>query len=284
MMIIRAKFFSQIRRPVVLALAGLALAATTAGAQPAKKGPSPAQGAKAGAEIVEADVSSRAIAVTSGFTGKEIIVFGSIYNGRQGAADAGYYDVVVVVEGIPAPLVLRRKSNVAGLWMNTTSVNFDLVPSFYALSSTAPLDKIAAPEVFEDQGIGFDHIRITPRHAVPEAEMKLYREALIRLKKNDKVYVQNQSGVTFIGRSLFRSSVMLPANIPVGLLQARVYLFRKGALLSTYTAQLQLEREGLERWLHDLAKKNSFLYGLLAILTAVAAGLLASEVTRRRPS
>ena len=275
---------TRIGRAALMIAAGVLLAVTAAAAQPAKNATAPAQGAKLGAEIVEADVSSRSIAVTSGFTGEEIIVFGSIYNSRQTAADAGFYDVVVVVEGIPAPLVLRRKSNVAGLWMNTTSVNFDQVPSFYALASTGPLDKIATPDVFEDQGIGFDYIRITPRHHVAEAEMKSHRDALIRLKKKDKVYIQEQSGVTFIGRSLFRSSVMLPANIPVGLLQARVYLFHDGALLSTYNAELQLEREGLERWLHDLARNNGFLYGLLAVFTAVAAGLLASEVTRRRAS
>jgi len=244
----------------------------------------PESGALRGAEIVEADVSSRSIAVTSRFAGKEIIVFGSIHNSRQTAADKRYYDVVVVVQGAPAPLVLRRKSNVAGLWMNTTSVNFDSVPSFYALSSTRPLADIASPELFEDQGIGFKYIPMTARHVVAKDEMKSFRKALIRLKRNDKVYIQDQSGVGFIGRSLFRSSVMLPANIPVGLLQASVYLFHDGALLSSYNAELQLEREGLERWLHDLAKKHGFLYGLLAIFTAVSAGLLASEVTRRRSS
>lgn len=261
-----------------------AFVAPSALAQKSKTKAKDAKPQTLGVEVVEADVSSRAIAVTSDFTGKEIIVFGSIHNSRQETADSNYYDVVVVVEGAPMPLVLRRKSNVAGLWMNTSSVNFDRVPSFYALSSTRPLDKVAAPEVFEDQGIGFGHIRITPRHNVEETKLKAYREALIRLKKKERVYVQDQSGVTFIGRSLFRSSVMLPANIPVGLLQARVYLFHQGDLLSSFVAELQLEREGVERWLHDLAHKNSFLYGLLAIFTAVAAGLAASEVTRRRSS
>ena len=224
-------------------------------------------------EIVEADVSSRSIAVTSGFTGKEIIVFGSIHNSRQQSADDKFYDVVVTVKGASMPLVLRRKSNVAGLWMNTASVNYDRVPSFYALSSTRPLSEIAQPEIFEDLGIGFSHIRITPRHPVPDGELADYRAALIRLKIKDKIYVQDETDVTFIGRSLFRSSVMLPANIPVGLLQAHVYLFHNGEFLSATTAQLQLEREGIERWLYDLAQEHGFFYGILAILTAIAAGL-----------
>lgn len=274
------------RVSIIGALAGVLLSAFFAIGAKAQDAfvPPPPQPAPATAEIgeiVEADVSSRTIAVTSGFSGKEIIVFGSIHNGRQDAPDAGYYDVVVVVEGVPSPLVVRRKGNVAGLWMNTLSVNFDRVPSFYALSSTRPLRKIAALDVFADQGIGFPYIRITPRHPVPDAEFKKYRDAIIRLKKKDKLYLQDQSGVTFIGRSLFRSSVMLPANTPVGLLEARVYLFRGGKLLSTYTAEFQLEREGVERWLHNLAHKHSLLYGILAIIAAVSAGLMASEISRR---
>lgn len=261
-------------------LLGVAMAdAAAAGNTPAAK---PPPGERSRAEIVEADVSSRSIAVTSGFSGKEIIVFGSIHNSRQISEDERYYDVVVVVQGAPNPLVLRRKSNVAGVWMNTTSVNFDRVPSFYAVSSTRPLEKIASRKIFDDQGIGFQYIPMTPRYVVNSEDMKDYRAAIIRLKKKEDIYVQDESGVAFIGRSLFRSSVMLPANIPVGLLQARVYLFHDGELLSTTPAELQLEREGLERWLHDLAHKNGFLYGLLAILTAIAAGMIASEITRNR--
>ena len=273
----------QVVRGVVTGLLALCVVASSAEAQKkAKKRVKQKPVAIERTEIVEADVSSRTIAVTSGFTGQEIVVFGSIHNSRQEHADHAYYDVVVTVEGAPAPLVLRRKSNVAGIWMNTTSVNFDRVPSFYAVSSTRPLEKIALREVYENLGIGFAHVPMTPRHGVAVRELVEYRKAVIRLKKDDKVYVQDDTGVTFIGRSLFRSSVMLPANVPVGLLQARVYLFREGKLLSSYAARLQLEREGVERWLHSLAHEHGFIYGLLAILTAVSAGLLASEVTRRR--
>lgn len=233
-------------------------------------------------EVIEADISTRTIAVTSDFSGKEVIVFGSIHNSRQEQGKQPFYDVVVVVEGAPQPLVLRRKGNVAGLWMNTTSVNFDRVPSFYALSSTRALEQVASPEVFADLAVGFKHIRMSPRHPVSDQEYEAYRDAIIRLKKNDRVYVQDEHGVEFKGQSLFRSSVTLPANVPVGSLFVWVYLFHDGEVLAKYTGDLLLEREGLERWLHNLAHRNGFLYGILAIITAMAAGLAASEISRRR--
>ena len=42
------------------------------------------------------------------------------------------------------------------------------------------------------------------------------------LKKKQKLFVvEPKDGVTFVGRSLFRASIALPANVPVGPLVAR---------------------------------------------------------------
>lgn len=41
-------------------------------------------------ELVEADVSTRSVAVTSSFTGTEIIVFGSVEHSRQPTAESGF--------------------------------------------------------------------------------------------------------------------------------------------------------------------------------------------------
>src|SRR5258708_36540367 len=55
-------------------------------------------------ESVEADVSARNVAVRANFTGIEIVAFGAINNSQQPSAESGYYDVIVVVEGVPAPI------------------------------------------------------------------------------------------------------------------------------------------------------------------------------------
>ena len=131
-------------------------------------------------ETVEADVSTRSVEVTTGFTGHEILVFGAVDNSQQpesrGQDQSGgaYYDVVVVVEGTPYPVVVRRKSNVAGVWINTSSVLFASVPSYYAIASTRPIDEIAGPAVLERNSIGFAHIKMTPagRHQVEAQRLR----------------------------------------------------------------------------------------------------------------
>jgi uncharacterized protein (TIGR02186 family) len=237
-------------------------------------------------ETVEADVSTRTISVTSAFTGTEIVVFGSVVNSRQPSAEAGYYDVIVVLEGMPTPLLVRRKSNVAGLWVNTDSVAFEGAPSYYAIASTRPIEEIADAALLERNAIGHDYARLSPAaHSVIETqpgELKSYKDAVIRLRQKDGLYIKQDYAVIFIGKSLFRSSIALPANVPVGPLTARVYLFREGELLSTFQSRVRLERSGIELWLYRSAMRHPVYYGLAAVLVAALAGLLASAAFRRR--
>jgi uncharacterized protein (TIGR02186 family) len=236
-------------------------------------------------ESVQADVSARNVAVTSSFNGTEIVIFGAVDNSQQPSAESGYYDVLIVVEGVPARLVARHKNNVAGLWLNTSSATFDLVPSYYAMSTTRPLEEITTEEFRSLHGIGFQHLRFTPAvgqdQALSTEDLKAFREAIIRLKEKQGLYVKDEYGVAFIGRSLFRASIELPANVTVGPFETRVYLFREEKLLSKYSVRLNLEREGLERHLHAFAFGFPTLYGLATVVIAVAAGLIASAAFRR---
>ncbi len=255
--------------------------------QPQRPAPEPSR-AQAGAprsEKVEADVSTRSVAITSSFTGVEIIVFGAITNADAAVADAGDYDVVVILEGAAQQHIARRKSRVAGIWVNTQSVTFDAVPSYYAIYATRPLDEIADPFTLRQNDIGFERIRLRPvrgwETGLSAGGLSDFRQAVIRLKQRERLYIQDEYGVNFVGLSLFRAAVDLPANVPVGPLKARVHLFRRGALLDTFRTVVRLERQGLERWLYAFAFQLPMLYGMFAVLIAVAAGLIASAFVVR---
>jgi uncharacterized protein (TIGR02186 family) len=236
-------------------------------------------------EAVQADVSARNVAVTSSFNGIEIVIFGAVDNSQQPSAESGYYDVMIVVEGVPGRIVVRRKNNVAGLWLNTSSATFDVVPSYYAIASTRPIDEITTEDFRASHGVGFQHLRFMPAFGQTQAlsteDLKEFRQAIVRLKEKQGLYIQDNYRVAFIGKSLFRATIELPANVTVGPFETRVYLFREEKLLSQYTVRLNLEREGLERYLHRFAFGYPTLYGLMTVAIALAAGLIASTVFRR---
>ncbi|MEZ5775540.1 MAG: TIGR02186 family protein [Hyphomicrobiaceae bacterium] len=232
-------------------------------------------------ESIEADVSTRNISVETDFTGSQVVVFGTIENSRQISADQGLYDIAVVIEGPREALQTRRKSNVAGIWINTSMIRFDDVPSYYALVTTRPVTEIAPKPVLYQHGIGFENLRFQTSAQLGVKELEDFREAIFRIKRRQSLYLDQPRGVAFIGRSLFRASVDLPANVSVGQFTAWIYLFRGGDLLSTFKTKLGLERGGFEREVHNLAFRQPFVYGLAAVGFALVAGLLASMAFRR---
>jgi uncharacterized protein (TIGR02186 family) len=257
-------------------------------AAPSPPLPPPAQAtppaAEPSLETIEIDVSTRTVAVTSAFAGTEIVIFGSVGNSRQESAESGYYDVVLLVEGKSAPSVVRLKTNVGGLWINTKAVRFPNLPIYSATASTRPLDEIAEPRVLVASGVGFSRARMYPGKGSTKTtidELEAYKSAFLRLKERDGLYVRQSFGVAFIGRSLFRASIKLPANIPVGPLSARVFLFREGQMLATHTASVVLERQGLERLIYDFSSERPVLYGIAAVVMAILAGLAGSILGRR---
>ena len=123
------------------------------------------------------------------------------------------------------PLVARRKSKIAGIWINTKSVRFASLPTFYGIVSTRPVEEIASPAVLAEHEIGFEHVRMKPaghKANVTPDELADFKAAVIRLKQRERLYARDEYGVIFIGRSLFRSSIDLPANVPVGQLGPRL--------------------------------------------------------------
>lgn len=239
-------------------------------------------------ETVEADISTRSVAVTSAFSGTEIVIFGAIDNSRQEDHRKPLYDVVIVVEGTHEPLISRRKSWVGGIWINTKSVRFEDVPSYYTIYSTRPIEEIAPRRTLRENAIGFDHVVMRPSAELLEEigvgpnQLAEFKDAVVRLKRKEGLYKEVGDGVEFIGKSLFRSTVQLPANVPVGPLATRIYLFRDGQLLTSSETKVTMRREGLEKLMHGFAFQQPFLYGVFAVFMAVISGLLASAIFSRK--
>lgn len=232
-----------------------------------------------GRESVETDISSRNIAIESNFTGAEIVVFGTIANSRQSAPESGLYDIAVVIRGPEEPMVTRRKERVLGMWINTRQRQFQNVPGYYAVLSTRPLEDIADRDTLLRYGIGFNSLLV--ERTRPTDPPDPFRSAVIRIMQNAGLYRRSEEGVTFLGTSLFRATFDLPANVPNGEYWAEVFAFTDGAMISHNATRLSIRKEGFERFIYNLAFDKPLVYGVLAVIAAMLAGLLASAVFRK---
>lgn len=232
-------------------------------------------------EQVQSDISTREISIQSNFTGIEIVLFGSIDFSRAPSLEEGPYDVIMTIRGPNRPIVVRKKERIAGVWMNGPSKTFPTVPGFYAVLASRPFRAIAPESTLQKLGIGFSSLDFG-KTVDGEPAGDGFRANLIRLQQEHDLFQESDDAVGFIGRSLFRGSIDLPVNVPIGRYTTQVYLFRDGKLLSQSQSSLQVHKVGFERVVYMLAFRYPLAYGLLAVLMAVAAGLLAYSAFRRR--
>jgi uncharacterized protein (TIGR02186 family) len=233
------------------------------------------------AEEIQADISAREIAIESNFTGHRVVVFGAVENYPRDAIPGRIYDVVVAIRGPSESVVTWRKRKTAGVWLNREARLFPSAPGFYATLSTRPLDQIATSSILKEYGLGFANLDVgEARESVTASREAAFRAALVRLMARDGLYQAHRYGVNFVGGGLFRGTVDLPANVPVGDFVADVFLFRDGRFVARTESHFSIGKEGIERAITRLATEDPVVYGFIAILLGFGIGLAASFMSR----
>ncbi|MEI4486104.1 TIGR02186 family protein [Frigidibacter sp. MR17.14] len=224
------------------------------------------------AEEVVAGLSQNRIAIDTTFTGSEILIFGAVK--REAPIPEKPLQVIITLEGPQEELTVRRKSRVAGIWMNTEQVDVDHAPSYYAVATTAPLREVLTET--EDLRNAITINRAIRSVGATIVGAPAFVQALVRLREADGAYDIEQGAVDIAEDTLFRTRFLLPANLREGDYRARIFLTRDGRIVDSHETVVDVRKVGLERWLFVLSREQPALYGLLALLLAAAAGYAAS--------
>jgi uncharacterized protein (TIGR02186 family) len=227
----------------------------------------PATSARAEQPLL-ADLTSHLIAITTGFTGTSVVLFG---------ATDGPGDIIIVVRGPERDIVVRQKRHLAGIWINIHNLTFAAVPSYYAVFSNRPLNQIAPAGMQALHQIGIENLRIDPRDpSRPPGEIASFRAALLAEEQRDGVWSERPGSVSFLGDRLFRATIAFPSNVPTGTYLVEVLLVRNGTVISGQTTPLVVSEIGLNADLAEFALSNAWLYGIFAVAGAMLLGWLAT--------
>ena len=233
------------------------------------------------AEELTIALSTQKVEISSNFAGGEVTLFGVIEPGVFRPGRPRGYDIVVTLLGPPENVVVRRKDRVLGVWVNRASKTVG-APSFYALRSSAPTATIAEQDILRELALGLDNFRFAyqGRVIVKDPLVEEFRQAYLRLKSEAGLFTEAPE-VAFIGDSIFRTTVSLPANIPVGRYTALVHLFSGGVHLAKAQESLSVIRIGTERLMFDFSRNQSLIYGLISVALALFIGWLGGVIFRR---
>lgn len=236
------------------------------------------------AEKLQMGVSVDLVPVSSSFDGQDIVIFGSIEGADQPALYRGEYDVVIEVMGDLEEAIVRKKDRIGGIWINASARAYKDVPSFYSVLSRNELKNVSDPSILNSMGIGIDNLRARPVDQGNLEEFLTQGEfsrALRRIRIGEGLFSEDSTALEQLSPSLFRATLSLPPNVPIGVHTVKASLFHKDQRLDQVATSFEVRKVGFERWMYDMAHEQSLLYGIMAVLLAIFTGWAANAIFRK---
>jgi len=227
------------------------------------------------------DVSARHIEIRYTFAGAELLLFGAIvYPG--GRIPSHTPDIVVVVKGPADSIIVREKQRIAGIWMNADSSRFRSAPAFYAVASSKPISQLVDERTAAIYELGVHNLQLSPGTTALPDKARRFEAGLLDLRERNALYSENPKGVEISGGVLYRATISIPSQVPVGTYTAETFLVDDRQVVAAATRDIEIGKSGFERFVALAARRHSALYGLFAVLLSLGLGWSAAAAFRRR--
>lgn len=225
-------------------------------------------GRPASAELTT-QVTPRNIAINLLYHGTRLNI-----TGKSNADD----DLIIKISNGYDDAHMKFKGKAAGLfWMKMGDISFEHVPSVYILASSRNLDSLLQKEQQITEGIGFDAIKAGARveSAAKDMDPERWIDEFIKFKKSERLYkIQEGSIVRNHGVSgnEYQLDIDWPYQAGPGTYNIEVLAVRDGKVVGRTATDLEVARAGVVDKLSNLAFNQAAIYGIVAIVVAMAAG------------
>lgn len=211
----------------------------------------------------------------------EAINIGALYNGTTLTATGSVpadSEAIVRFIGASCDLHMKERGKVAGImWMNLDSITFKGAPSVCLVSSAVDLDR------FEAGGGGsIEVLRLSGLKGSVEVEASGggHEKALdefLKLKQKEGLYREMFGNISYEsaseGQKTFRADVPIPSRLTPGAYVVEIDAIRNGKVIARAEKPIKVNLVGFPALLSGLAFNHSALYGILATVIALLAGL-----------
>jgi len=214
----------------------------------------------------ELNISPASLVIGVFFSGRQVTFSGSILSDR---------DIVIEIRGPEEinRLVLKRK--VGPLWMNRDKVEIDGMPYLYAVLKPEGFTSGKAESVPD---IGMESLR---NRAIIRPETLSGRDMFhqfIELKRSEKLYSGPYYTIAYSqgseGRKRFRSTFYFPSSIVQGEYRIVADILHDQTVENTIVRNFAVEGSAVVNGIQKLARQQSLIYGILAVLIALTVGII----------
>ncbi len=218
------------------------------------------------------DHSQQSIEVDIRFHGERIYFFGTVPDPKA----------EVVVKLVPLkspPIKLTRKGKVVLFWMGVKQFEIKRMPFLYKIHSSRPLKEILSPEVAAKYRLGYQTLKndmeLTLLKGTPTPDDRdVMFKGFVELKEKFNLYRIAENRIRIRKGRLFDHYFTFPDKAKEGDYLVESYAIKDGRVIAIARDKITVRKVGITAWLYRTAQENGLLYGVLAVIIALGAGLL----------
>lgn len=256
------------RRLLPWVLAALLLTAMFAAAM--------AAAAPADSSSMVTDYSQKSIKVDARFHGERIYFFGTV-------PDPAAEVVVKLVPVDRSSIKLTRKGRVVLFWMGVKQYEVQHLPYLYKIHSSKPLKEILTPEIATKFRLGYqtlkdDMILELIKGTAEKDDPEVMFEGFVRLKEEAGLYNVAENRIRISKGRLFEHYFRFPDKAKEGVYLVESYAIKDGQVIAHSQDEITVQKVGIIAWLYRTSQESGWLYGILAVIIALGAGLLVGVI------
>lgn len=182
--------------------------------------------------------------------------------------------VIIRVTGRQEHRKLKKKGRALGiLWMNQGAVEIADVPGVFLFYPPEDGEGTGATV-----GLGLDAVREGARIESEGEDTAALFDEFVKLKQKSGLYGTFpglvEYGAPSGGEKTFRCTVSMPSALPTGTYRLEAIAVKGREAVSRTSLEIEAAETGMPAFISRLAFDHGTLYGVLAVLIAVMAGLL----------
>jgi uncharacterized protein (TIGR02186 family) len=224
---------------------------------------------------------------------KNLIEIGVSYRGDQvhffGVNPVPGTDLVIKLTAEKdEDIKLSVKGKVGPFWMTVKQYDVTGAPFMYKIHTGKPLNQIVSKETAEELELGYEAIRhkmkmhLARGEAAPDDAEKVFK-GMIKIKEEANLYniVEDPKRLEVAEGRLFKHYFRFPPAATEGRYLVESFCFDQGQLVGYGKDVVVIKKVGLEHWFTFTSQKHPIIFGIIAVVVAMAAGLGVGLIFRK---
>jgi len=239
---------------------------------------------KVSSETLVSDFSDDTVEISARFNGTELLLFGAVEWKKND-------DLIISVTGPRKNITVYEKSKISNIWLNTDSILFKNIPSYYYVAINSSANGNDKLNVLKSVNLGYQNLEFLAENPFNKnityfkntrLNQEKWENALInKMEKSNRWKFLDNNNVKIIKNKLFRLPLDLPDNIMPGIYNVQIIHLRNQKVIAKEISSISVLKTGLEAQIYSFAHNYSMFYGIFAIVFAIFSGYLAAVAFRK---